>query len=286
MVDDPGLKTLRDKYVANPNTSRTDPKGLKFGEELFVQGRFGQPPPGLYQPQWFHNQMPGGFGTTNDDVFFMIWKVEEKDAQTRTLAQAREDVIKAWRFQKARDLAQEAARKLQDHARETKGNLAMLKDLAARAKVEPVELGPMSKRMVSPSFNPMIPQYTTFQIPPDKVNFPSDNMVDQMLDMRAKEPGETAILSDKPKAIYYVAVMTSKVHPSEAEFRMVYSRSSMGDRLLGEFESKQRSEYRKELVKQLRADAKVTVTDELKKYNTGGSSGSGGGDNMPFGGED
>jgi hypothetical protein len=288
MVDDPGLKPLRDKFFEDTRVAQQDPRGAQFGIYYFADVPW--LPHGTYQPMWFQMRQPQPQSSTfasagsNDDVYFLTWKTEEKDAHVRTLDQARDDVIKAWRWQKARELADQAAKKLEIQARETRGNLASLKDLAARQKIDLIELGPMAKRMQQPALDPRSPvQYMSYRIPLDKINYPG-KLAEQLLDMRTKEPGDTIVVSDAPKAIYYSATMTSKSHPSQDEFQQNYtrpmandpfSRQMGGNVLLTEFEDKQRADFRKEFVKQLRSDAKVTTTPDLAKVFGSGSAGGG-----------
>jgi hypothetical protein len=272
IVDDPGLKPLRDKYFENPLVAKNDPRGLRFGLDYFTDPTgFRGRPMGLYQPSWFEFREPSRF-STNDDVYYLTWKTEEVDAKVRTFDKARDDVEKAWRWQRARDLAKQAAEQWEAKARETKGNLAALKDLAAQSKVDLMELGPMAKENLQPQLNPLQPpQYGRYQIPRDKINYPGD-MVDKLLDLRTKDLGATVVVSDIPKANFYVTTLTGRDHPTQEEFRQVYSRSQNGDVLLSELEMTRRIDFRKELMDQLRADAKVTVVaEELKRFNERGT---------------
>jgi hypothetical protein len=273
IVDDPGLKLLRDKYFENPLVAKNDPRGLRFGLEYFTDTTgFRGRALGLYQPTWFEFREPSRF-STNDEVYYMTWKTEEVDAKVRTFDKARDDVEKAWRWIRARDLAKQAADQWEAKARETKGNLAALKDLAAQSKVDLIELGPMAKENLQPQLNPtQPPQYGRYQIPRDKINYPSATMLDQLLDMRAKDLGSTVIVTDMPKANFYVSTLTGRDHPTQEEFRQVYSRTQNGDVLLSDLQTTRRIDFRKELMDQLRADGKVTlVAEELKRFNERGT---------------
>src|SRR5579864_6904125 len=159
MVNDPGLKPLREKYFDSPLVAKSDPTGLGFGREFFMEasGPF-QRSFGLFQPTWFQSSgpSPGPFGAT-DTAYYLAWKTEEVDAKVRTWDKARDDVEKAWRWTRARDLARQAAEQMQDKVRETKGNQAALKDFAAQSKADLLELGPMAKENLQPQLNPLQP---------------------------------------------------------------------------------------------------------------------------------
>ncbi|HEV3145217.1 MAG TPA: hypothetical protein VGZ47_15105 [Gemmataceae bacterium] len=273
IVNDPGLKPLHDKYFENQLVAKSDPTGLGFGQQFFSEGGF-RGPMGLYQPTWFQSSgpSPGPFNAI-DTAYYLAWKTEEVESKMRTFDKARDDVVKAWRWQRARDLAKKAAEQWQEKARESKGNLAVLKDLAAQTKAELIELGPMAKINMQPALNPLQPpQYGPYQIPRDKIHYPSAAMSNDLLDLRTKDLGTTIVVSDLPKAIFYVTTLTSRDHPTQEEFRQVYARAQSGDVLLSDLQTTRRIDFRKELIQQLRADAKVTVvTDELKRFNDRGT---------------
>jgi len=160
-------------------------------------------------------------------------------------------------------------------------------DFAKQHKIEPVEVGPLAKINEHPGFAPNQPtQYMRPIVPPDKVNYPTRDFADKLVDLRDKPLGETILLHDAPRNIFYVGVLTERNEPSEFSFQLAYARSAGegqsgigGDPLLRQFEDERRGKLYVATMEQLRADARlVPVEEELKKFSSRESgSGSGGG---------
>jgi hypothetical protein len=258
LADDPGLTPLKEAYRKSPGANQ-DPTNRFFGNR-FIAGYAGATP--LYEPDWIDG-MPFGAGMEMQKTFYMGWKVDEQEPKVPTFEAARAQVEAAWKYRKARELALEAAKKLQDDARNLKG-LAALKDLAAQQKLDLIELGPMAKENKSLSLTPTAPvRYEPYQIPQDKVLYPTRDFVTQLLDLRDKPIGETILLNDQPRSRYFVAYLYQRDEASDDEFLQVYQHSLRGDPqadpLMRDAEDRHRRTFRQEFMEQLRAEVKLKV---------------------------
>src|SRR5205823_215397 len=125
-------------------------------------------------------------------------------------------------------------------------------------------------------------QYGSPQVPQDKVSFPTFDFADKIVDLRDKPIGETIVLHDAPKNIYYVAVLTERTEPTDYAFQLTYARTNGeggfggGDPLLRLFEDQRRQKFYIETIEQLKSDARLEpVPEELKRF---GGRDSGGGE--------
>lgn len=280
LVDDPGLKVLKEQYFKD-RPRDTDPKGEGFSFSYFTDFR-GQPKADttLFDPLWFENKSPDTSFSNADEPYYLTWITDDVDARIRTFEAAKPDVLAAWKRDKARELADEAAKKLQKEVRDAAiKDLAVLKDFAAKNKVELIELSPLAKVMPQPAVQPgMPPTYMAPNINRDKVEYPTRQMVDQILDLRDKPLGEAILVNDMPKSHYYVAVLLGRDEPTDSEFQQAYARLQPdsftgGDPVLHELEFERRAKFRKDMMEQLRSDVKLTITnaEELKRFDSSGS---------------
>jgi hypothetical protein len=291
LIDDPGLKSLKEAYRKDER-NKSDPKGHFFGSTFFDDPANTFSAGMLYRPTWFESKDPSFESFTKpDDQFFLVWKTEEEAPRIRKFEEARADVERAWRLGKARDLAKKAAEEIQKELRDqTIRNLASLKDFAVKKKIEPIEIGPLSKLVEHPSFQPGQPtQYMRPSVPADKVNYPTLDFAEKIVDLRDKPIGETILLHDAPRNIYYVGVLTERSEPSDFAFQMTYARANGdpfgigggGDPLLKMFENDRRMKMVRETIDQLKVDAKLVVVPEGMKLFGGRDSGDSGGGEQP-----
>jgi hypothetical protein len=192
---------------------------------------------------------------------FGIWRVEDREPRAVPFDQARPRVVSAWKFERARGLAKAEAERLAAEAK-NKTDLE-LRDLALKASGRGlIELAPLAKWNSRMSFSGGGPGYEPPVIPQDKVKFPQ-GMATPIVDMRKLPVGSTIVTHDYPKSAYYVTALIAKDEPSTDAFRMVY-KSSMGppqvrDGLFDIFYGERAEQFRKELMKQLREDARLVV---------------------------
>ncbi len=280
MIHDPSLKPLKELYQKDFKSS--DPKGYFFGSRFFqqVDRSVGQAMPiPLFQAHWFNDLFPIVGFTKPEDKFFVVWRTEDKEPHSRTFAEAKADVQKAWKSEKARELAVKAAENLNKELND-KGikNLASLKDFA-QGKYELLEVGPIAMRQES--FQGMargITMYEPPQTPRNKVPYGATDFAVKLMELREKPLGSTMVLPNDPEDTQYVAVLIEKTEPTKFSFDLIYKRSGLergADPLMSEFLQRQRAKARAEIITQLRDDAKLTIVDqeELKRFAEKSSSG-------------
>jgi hypothetical protein len=280
MVNDPGLKPLREQFTKEFATQ--DPTGISFGGQFLDENQQQTDPAAHsgFQAKWIGATMPYSISAKPQDHFYLAWKSEEAAPKVRDFAEAKADVEAAWKRIKARELAAKAAADLQKQLRDkTVNNLASLKDFAAQRKIDLIEIGPIALRQESPAgMGGGMSTYAPPQTPRDKVPFGTGDFCLKLMELRDKPIGETMVLTDIPKDTDYVAVLTERQEPSDAEFQRIYAHSGFdprgGDPLIYEFDQQERFKARNEIIKQIRADAKVTIVDEeeLKRFAEKGSS--------------
>jgi uncharacterized protein (DUF2267 family) len=258
LASDPGLAPVRAAFKQIATWKRVeDPVGEQFAMELMENLQ----EPGA-KPTNFQAAELGGF-----DVSYIFWRNEDREPKVVPFEQCRPQVVAAWKLAKARDLAKNEAEKLAAEARGM--DVQKLRDLAARTSPKPlIELNPMGKlnSKISPMAGP--PSYDRPTVSRDKVTYPGD-IANQLVDLRSQETGATKVVSDLPKANYFVASLLGKDVPTVEEFRTVY-RNSMApqmlrDQLLSMFLSERQSNYARGILQQLRDEAKLVINKSDKK---------------------
>ncbi|MFL5329331.1 MAG: hypothetical protein ACJ8C4_10485 [Gemmataceae bacterium] len=259
LADDPGLAQVRAAFKQIASWKRVDdPVGDQFAMELMENLQ----EPGA-KPANFQASELGAF-----DVSYIFWRNEDREPKVVPFEQCRPQVVAAWKLAKARDLAKSEAEKLAAEARGM--DVQKLRDLAVRTSPKPfMELNAMGRlnAKISPMAGPS--QYGRPTVPRDKVTYPGD-MAAQLVDLRTQENGATKVISDLPKANYFVASLLGKDVPTVEEFRTVY-RNSMApsqmlrDPLLSMFLSERQANYAKGVLQQLRDEAKLVINKSDKK---------------------
>jgi hypothetical protein len=260
IADDPGLTPLREAF--QKAHGRQDLHGRLFAG-MFFDGRENA----LYQPTQYPPQQFGAFG---DEPTFRYWRTEDREPRVVSFDKAKSKVEEAWKYLRARELAQKAADVIADQARKTAGDPQKLRDLAAAGKLEYFELGPQAAQ--NPRISPFPGQpreYEPFKVPEDKVAYPGPDMGTRIVDLRRQPKGSTEVLTDQPKANYYVVVLTQKDPPTLDEFRRTYiestPRATGYDPFIAQLAMEKRLQYRRDVLEQLRTDAKVVVHDDAKR---------------------
>src|SRR5262249_54584106 len=111
---------------------------------------------------------------------FIYWKTDDQPAKALpfTDPDIKKEVERAWRMQKARELAKKTADELAAKlSKEVKGDLKQLRDFAVKENKQLIELPAMAKRMQTPSFRPEVAYtYDLPRVTDDKVPYvgPSD----------------------------------------------------------------------------------------------------------------
>lgn len=255
LKNDPGMARLKEVYLRAHGAQ--DPLAFGFSAEFFSDPS---------QTGGISTFVPHEYPAPADEGKFVYWLTEDRDARVPAFAKARNQVVDAWKWQKARELARAAADKLKVDAQRAQGDVPQLRDLAAQnGNREFFEVGPLARRMPVPSaVAGAARQYQQPTISQEKIAFPGADLMDGLLNLRKEPRGAVAVLSDFPKAHFYVTSLLQRDEPSQDEFRRAYvgsmARAVESDRLLPELAMEDRLKFQRELIKQLRELANVVVT--------------------------
>src|SRR5207249_1685122 len=220
--DDPGLAPLKGAYRKAYGTRDLLLRG--FGRLFFEDQSQTGAPDGVFIPHKFVT----GWG---DEKQYYWWRTEDVSPRTPKYEKARSEVVEAWKFLRARDLAQKEADRLQELVKRVQGDAPKLRDLAAQnGGRDYFELGPMALYM--PHLNPtamggISRDYATlrpgitpeqvaqvYHVPADRVAYSDGDAVKRLVDLREKEKGATAVVADKPKQHFYPAALLERQEPT------------------------------------------------------------------------
>jgi hypothetical protein len=265
---DPGLAALKDVYLRTHQAD--DPLAHRFGAAFFLDPAQTN---GVttFNPQEF---MPRRFDDTRETKY-LFWLTEDREARVPRFDKAKPLVVEAWKRERARELAKKAADDLLVKVKQAQGDVPKLRDLAAQNGDRTFfELGPMARAMPVPSIDPTAARrYQAPTIPPDRIEFPSQELFDGLLNLRKEPRGAVALLSDLPKAHFYVTSLLFRDEPTQDEFRRAYigsmNRAVEGDLLLRELTMDVRIKNQRETVKQMRelAQVKINTGNGLRPAN-------------------
>lgn len=256
---DKGLVPLKESYL---RTQRQDPKARQFAGLFFDDAR-------TFEAQkWPTDRSFRGMGDDwqwqTDAEPFLYWKTADEKAEVPSFNAVRDQVVRAWKLEKARALAQARAKEVAEKVQKTKGDPVPVLTDAAQKPNEPFNLYLVSRLQSRPSalFN-MTKQYEPYRVPEDRIEYPPADFVDRVLAL--KEKGDTAVLTDRPEAHVYVAALLNRIEPTMQEFVLRYKEASptafQQDSLYDRFEQEQREKYREAILTQLREDAKLTIKE-------------------------
>jgi hypothetical protein len=260
MANDAGMARLKEIYLKSHSTD--DPLGIGFGSMFFVD------PSQLGGVSTF---APQEFPAPADEGKFVFWLTEDREARVPKFEKALPQVEIAWKRQKAREKAKAAAEQLLIEVKKAQGNVPKLRDIAVQNGDRTFfELGPLARRMPVPSaVAGAARQYQAPTIPQDRIAFPSDEFMTGLLDLRKEPLGSAVVLSDMPKAHFYVTSLIFRDEPTQEEFRRAYvgsmARAVETDRLLNELSLDARIKFQRETVQQLRELSKVKINPEALK---------------------
>lgn len=253
--DDPGLDSMR-KAFEGPwgETHRSATNTKLFANEVYNNVK----PGNAYAP---HRLM-----ASNE---FLYWKTGERAEYVPTFTEAEAQVKARWQFEKARALAKEEAERVAKKisANATGGDAEMtLRDASPKLGGKVFELDHVA-RLVQGQQEFMPTQapprgYNRYQVPQSKIEYSSAALTNKLLEM--DKEGAAVVVHDRPEATYYVAVLVSKSTPYELTF---LSEARNPDDLLTWYDrdTKAREEARKSFVKQLEAQARLTIDKKALK---------------------
>jgi hypothetical protein len=284
LANDPGLAPLREAYLEPPSD---DAAGRRFDMQLLTA-----PQPWAKMPENYDADfMP--FNWKSADRAFMYWRTQDRKAEVVPVEDAkrgkavRAEVERAWRFNKARDLAKKQAETLLEQARKEKGDKQGLRDFSKQnGKNALIELDGLARFNRERNFTDAMRtwDYKPPRIPDNKVPNTGDErerfdrqtgmivpgqtpFADKILGLRSKPKGDGVVVADQPEAVFYVAVLMSVDPPSERDFYEIYRDAATQvlrqDALFAqEFEPDRYKKYREELMERLRKEAKLEVNKE------------------------
>jgi hypothetical protein len=223
----------------------------ELGRTLFQGDR-------LYDPQFLPTPLPEG-------TQVRYWRTEDRAPRVRPFEEVRDEVVAAWRLDRARALAREEARRINTAVQERKGRESpeeLVKFLREQKQGEVFELDKVAQ-LVAPETEVQmgVPRrYSPYQVPPRQVKYfryPQPDLAKQ-LTTELQKPGDSLVVRDRPMRHYYVAVLLARDVPSLEQFKRVYRDASgpnPSDPLLRMALDERQHSYNEEIVGELRRQA-------------------------------
>jgi hypothetical protein len=248
LAKDPKLAKLKDAYIAD---HFDDPKAKMFSYQFFSNSTGGQPK--LFVAEEMKSR--------SDDTNYLWWRTADEPAKVLTFEQARPEVEKAWRFQKARELAMAEAERI---AKQSPSDpVPALLDAAKKLGATPFEIFGIAH--LRPALQSRAPigggaDFEAFRPPEDKIEFPPIDLVDKLMDPGTKN--SVVVLADQPKNIVYVAVVMNRVEPSVKDFQRDTSPLIRQSPMLTALEQERRLGYRIAVMNHLRDNAGLHINEQ------------------------
>ena len=168
---------------------------------------------------------------------YLFWASEEQASRPRTLDEVRSMVVGEILLRRQVREVRRKAKEYQDFVKTCTGGkpvdivtgeqcMAKLKEKFPELKTAPAttSFDGKSNLQRSPSFSPaMAGSYEQSRIPLNSIRYPRP---ESLLLLADAEPGNAIVLADNPGTSLYLALVTSKVAPSESEFKAAYQGAS------------------------------------------------------------
>ncbi len=250
------LAPLKEAYMRD--AQYRDPKG-----KLFAQNLLFSTPADRWKPFTPQELASSPSPDTREKKSFLYWKTDDQPAKVLTFAQARSQVEAAWRLEKARVLAKAKAEELAKQARDTNGHYLPVLNEASKQYGTVFDLSGVARWARPPVSSRPDPfaQYQPYTVPDDKIEYPPSwpTFVDPLLDS-LNQPGDTIVITNRPKDIYYVVALVRRDAPSMPDFY----KETVGNRglLLAYLERDRQTAYRLAFLRQLRDEANLTINKE------------------------
>jgi len=250
IADDPALAPLR--QAAEGKVPFAPSARQNFASQFFPSDKQ------RYQPQ----QLRGSIDFTGPTYYF--WLTENDPAYVPSFDEARPKILDAWKFQKARKLAEDEAQRIIDavqHRPDGTSPERFLKDEAARLGYETFDVLKLAKLFVVPQvLFGSATQYRPFEFTETQFANPRPDTVEKLF-QDLKEPGDGTVVKDRPDRNDYVAVLLKKPDvPTQDEFFTVYAGAGNTlDSLWSIFQSEREEQFRSDLLKQLRVEARAPL---------------------------
>lgn len=161
-------------------------------------------------------EKPKLFETTNSSLYdssrknkeiALHWVAEASDPRTPTFKEVEADVLKAWKMEKARALAEEEAQRIIKDVQASPDNYRKLIDMKGYAP------GQVIARYSEPELKSTtdIPTYNPCPIPKAVDNEPAD-FVSKCLE-KLKNKGDMTVIPDRSKSVYYLIYLSNRSEP-------------------------------------------------------------------------
>ncbi|HXG10393.1 MAG TPA: hypothetical protein VNK04_11565 [Gemmataceae bacterium] len=244
--DDPAIQPLKKAMAGLRKPDEV--KRFKIAPYIFTEAP-------LYTPQF----------AGRSDEQFLYWKIEDMPARVYpSYAEAPEEikqkVKEAWKLQRARELARQAAQEVVAEARKLKSAADAVRYLRDQAQKhgwgEVFELHNIARLVPEKTIRPDMPvQYEPYKVPEEKINARPD-FAEQLV-KALNEPGDVTVVWNQPETVYYVAVLQQKESEErlEQEFLELYRKPSRDNPLLQRLAHERQQQYLKAVMEQLRAEA-------------------------------
>ncbi|MCS6976502.1 MAG: hypothetical protein NZM31_05760 [Gemmatales bacterium] len=173
--------------------------------DAFIAMRLTQAP-GLFQARRVPDPEEEPNRATPPRKYALYWKRAEAEARTPPLEEIFADVMQAWKVQEARAIAEAAARDLADKAaKDGADGYRLLRDCPLGEYTEK-----MLARFEPASLGVGVLNYRRANIP--TIEYPTDDFLEQVLST-LQEPGQTLVVTNKPKSSYYVLFLRERRQP-------------------------------------------------------------------------
>ena len=196
---------------------------------------------------------------------FLFWRTEDIKAEERAYSQIRDEVVAAWKLDKARALARDRAEKLEAEVNKMKATPADAERFLKEQKLASFELDNVVQFTVPEREVHFRSEttYSRYKVPEDKTDlipYPPQDLAKQLV--KLARPGDTTVIVDLPAKTFYVALLVDRTEPSLSDFKSVYARSPNSDPMYMELIGRRREEYRKSVMEQIRRDAGAALDKE------------------------
>lgn len=197
----------------------------------------------------------------------LFWRSEDRKAELRDFAAAREDVLAAWRQEKARELARNKALELQKAVNDAKGTPTDAVRILREAKLgEPFEMENVAQALApEKEVRPGVKtEYRPYMVPASLdavLPYPPPDLAKLLLE-QLKRAGDATVVVDRPARHFYVAVLEARDEKTIGDFKALYGRTPSNDTLFDIFVAQKRAEYRRAVITQLRKEANAKLTSD------------------------
>jgi len=284
ILTEPALKPLVEAAAKEPGQDPANNALVKKFFDAFQQQDPRLPPmmqTMAFDPEFFPTARP--FGAELDQPLHLVWLSDEvppvaytslADADAKTGGEMTKRVDAAWKLDKAKALAAKEAAALAEKvatiAKTVESNKPGVEKQFAELPWKQIPVTGLAKLKFQHGATQASMGYEPGKLTKEQVANPTDDFVDNLLDLRNKPLGTTIVLNDKAKSKYYVAVSTAKSERTLEQFRDVFNKSNAiggGKNPLYDqyaLSEERRTDFQDALTR-LRAEAKVTENEAYFK---------------------